>query len=41
MERYLKLLMVLMKKVLEIRGEEINGKEEFKGILRNLKREVN
>lgn len=40
-ERYSKLLMALTKKVLETRGEDINGKEEFKGILRNLKREVN
>ncbi|KAJ0235243.1 WD40 repeat-containing protein [Hirschfeldia incana] len=40
-ERYSKLLMALTRKVLETRGEDINGKEEFKGILRNLKREVN
>ncbi|KAL0896241.1 hypothetical protein Bca101_080202 [Brassica carinata] len=40
-QRYSVLLMALTKKVLEIRAEDINGKEEFKGILRNLKREVN
>ncbi|CAH8320636.1 unnamed protein product [Eruca vesicaria subsp. sativa] len=40
-QRYSVLLMALTKKVLEMRAEDINGKEEFKGVLRNLKREVN
>ncbi|KAF8074375.1 hypothetical protein N665_1107s0014 [Sinapis alba] len=40
-QRFSVLLMALTKKVLETRAEDINGKEEFKGILRNLKREVN
>ncbi|KFK37552.1 hypothetical protein AALP_AA4G271500 [Arabis alpina] len=40
-QRYSGLLMGLTKKVLETRAEDIKGKEEFKGLLRNLKREVN
>ncbi|CAA7021583.1 unnamed protein product [Microthlaspi erraticum] len=40
-QRYSGLLMGLTKKVLETRGDDIKGKEEFKGLLRNLKREVN
>uniref|UniRef100_A0A1J3JEG3 U3 small nucleolar RNA-associated protein 15-like protein n=1 Tax=Noccaea caerulescens TaxID=107243 RepID=A0A1J3JEG3_NOCCA len=40
-QRYSGLLMGLTKKVLETRGDDVKGKEEFKGLLRNLKREVN
>ncbi|CAN8327882.1 unnamed protein product [Cochlearia groenlandica] len=41
-QRYAGLLMGLTKKVLETRGDDIKkGKEEFKGLIRNLKREVN
>jgi len=40
-QRYSGLLMGLTKKVLETRAEDIKGKNEFKGLLRNLKREVN
>ncbi|ESQ39445.1 hypothetical protein EUTSA_v10001392mg [Eutrema salsugineum] len=40
-QRYSGLLMGLTKKVLEMRADDIKGKDEFKVLLRNLKREVN
>ncbi|XP_010518518.1 PREDICTED: protein SLOW WALKER 1 [Camelina sativa] len=40
-QRYSGFLMGLTMKVLETRAEDIKGKNEFKGLLRNLKREVN